>query len=521
MNQRSPVYSRAGYCSICEAATNFVAQYDWYRDHLNCAQCGSIPRERALALVLSRHFPNWRTLAIHESSPGPRGISPKLQRDCAGYVASQFFPDKPLGKQINGFRNENLELQTFADESFDLVVTLDVMEHVNQPADVLCEVARTLKPGGVFLFTVPTYKERVASERRALYRPDGTVDHYAEPEYHGNPISDAGSLVTFHYGYDLAELIYKWSGMDVQVVRFHDHRHGIIGDFTEVYLATKPFAHSKEETGTPIVDHTWPAELRAICEDVSRALNVPPEVHGKDDTFRFLHDHPGFPTKNEAIDYYFKDGARSAAKVRRIVDEWVPAGVPLTILEFAAGFGAVTRHAVAALVPHILHSSNVDAQANDFLSSVFGVQSVQSTHVPEELLLPTEYDVIFALSFFSHRPRSTWGRWLQRLYAGLQPGGVLLFTTHGTTSMRYFPQAMLDGTGFWFDQSSEQGDLEVAKYGQTITSKEFVDGQIAQLSGAEYLTYEPAGWWEHQDLYVVRKPSAAAHVGNQMKAAGD
>ena len=129
---------------------------------------------------------------------------------------------------------------SFPDAAFDLTITLDVMEHVNQPDAVLREVRRTLKPGGAYLFTVPTYKGRVASERRAHYRPDGGVDHMAEPEYHGNPVSDAGSLVTFHYGYDFAELITAWSGLDVEVVRFHDHRHGVIGEFTEVYVATQP-----------------------------------------------------------------------------------------------------------------------------------------------------------------------------------------------------------------------------------------------------------------------------------------
>ena len=59
---------------------------------------------------------------------------------------------------MQGFRNEDLEALTFPDASFDLTVTLDVMEHVNQPDVVLREVARTLRPGGAYLFTVPTYK---------------------------------------------------------------------------------------------------------------------------------------------------------------------------------------------------------------------------------------------------------------------------------------------------------------------------------------------------------------------------
>jgi len=232
-------YRQGGHCPICEKDSLFSARHLWFRDHLLCSGCNSIPRERALAVVLQRRFPGWRKLDIHESSPSNRGISPKLRRECPGYVASQYFPGEPFGIAVRGARNENLEYQTFADGSFDLVVTLDVMEHVNDPERVFQEVARTLKPSGEYIFVVPTYKGKIKSERRALYKPDGTIDHFAEPEYHGNPVNDAGSLVTFHYGYDLVEKIRAWSCMDVEVIRFHDHYHGIIGDFTEVYVASK------------------------------------------------------------------------------------------------------------------------------------------------------------------------------------------------------------------------------------------------------------------------------------------
>ena len=139
---------------------------------------------------------------------------------------------------VRGVRNENLEQQTFADGIFDLVITLDVMEHVGEPDKVMREVARTLTPGGAYVFTAPTYSGRIESERRARYLPDGTVEHLAEPEYHGNPISDEGALVTFHYGYDLPELIHQWSGLNVEVVRFHDHHRGLVGTMTEVYTCT-------------------------------------------------------------------------------------------------------------------------------------------------------------------------------------------------------------------------------------------------------------------------------------------
>ena len=43
----------------------------------------------------------------------------------------------------------------FADQSFDLVVCLWVLEHVQSPQDVLTEVRRVLRPGGHFVFLTP------------------------------------------------------------------------------------------------------------------------------------------------------------------------------------------------------------------------------------------------------------------------------------------------------------------------------------------------------------------------------
>jgi SAM-dependent methyltransferase len=234
------VYEHRGVCPICEAPATFSASNPWFRDHLVCPSCGSIPRERALAVVLNSQFPGWRAMAIHESSPAQRGISVKLARDCADYTATQFFPDEPLGATVRGFRNENLEHQTFGDAAFDLVISLDVMEHVNEPQAVLSEVWRTLRPNGAYIFTTPTFKDLTNTQRWARYLPNGGTEFLVEPpEYHGNPISDKGSLVTYHYGYDLPELIAQWAPFATTVHRFHDPKHGILGEFTEVYVCVK------------------------------------------------------------------------------------------------------------------------------------------------------------------------------------------------------------------------------------------------------------------------------------------
>lgn len=113
-----------GYCPICEKEVTFFAQNEWLRDHYFCKECKSIPRERALMFCINKYYPNWKKIKIHESSPVSRGTSLKLKSECSNYVPTQYFPDFPLGEvHKTGFRNEDLESQTFPDESFDLVIT--------------------------------------------------------------------------------------------------------------------------------------------------------------------------------------------------------------------------------------------------------------------------------------------------------------------------------------------------------------------------------------------------------------
>ena len=130
------------YCTICDRAVWFTETGPWLRDQHLCSRCGSIPRNRAIVRVLNDHFPRWRELWIYESSPGGPS-SDKIKRECKRYVASQFFPEVPGGQFKDGQRSEDLEALTFQDESFDLVITQDVFEHVLQPAKAFPEIART------------------------------------------------------------------------------------------------------------------------------------------------------------------------------------------------------------------------------------------------------------------------------------------------------------------------------------------------------------------------------------------
>jgi hypothetical protein len=111
-----------------------------------------------------------------------------------------------------------------------------------------------------------------------------------------------------------------------------------------------------------------------------------------------------------------------------------------------------------------------------------GVETVLSRSKPRDFVPARKYDVCFALSFLSHLRETSWGPWLHRLYDLVNPVGLLIFTTHGYRSRRFFGSPSLNRVGYWFTGSSEQKDLPTAEYGQTIVTPGYVLSQIQLMN---------------------------------------
>lgn len=191
--------------------------------------------------VIKMYYPHYRDLHIHESSPCHRGTSPKLKADCPSYSASQYLPGVMPGTidRKKGWRCEDLENMTFADASFDLFITQDVMEHIFSPAKAFREIARVLKPGGAHIFTVPLINKEQLSECWASRDANGEINYHHQPEYHGNPVDDSGSLVTMHWGYDLSEFIMLEAKTPTAMVVIDDMEKGIRAEYIEVMVSRK------------------------------------------------------------------------------------------------------------------------------------------------------------------------------------------------------------------------------------------------------------------------------------------
>jgi SAM-dependent methyltransferase len=152
-----------------------------------------------LATSIRKLYPQLGATAVLELDD--RSPLQAIFREARSYARTYYRAHVPRGTvRADGAVCEDITQLTFADESLDLIVSSDVLEHVPDLGAAFRESARVLRSGGMHLFTVPT---RVKTLQRARLEA-GEVRHLIEPpEYHADPLNSAGILAFWDVGPDL------------------------------------------------------------------------------------------------------------------------------------------------------------------------------------------------------------------------------------------------------------------------------------------------------------------------------
>lgn len=267
-------------------------------------------------------------------------------------------------------------------------------------------------------------------------------------------------------------------------------------------------------TGTIVLNRTGYREKRLIdfCRKYATETGVISVVHPQDHIFQFLVENPVFSSVDKAVKYYFRDGQQSARMLGHLLfsEMMLARGPETSLLEFASGYGCVTRHLAGALSPINIVACDIHQAACDFIEHTLATHAILSSTRPEDLALESgSYDVVFALSFFSHMPESTWSRWLVRLFDKVKPGGYLIFTTQGLQSRKHFGNPVIPESGIWHIPSSEQKDLDAGDYGNTIVTTTFVRAAVDRHLSQPITMLKEAHLWGRQVLFVLKKPDPA------------
>ena len=205
---------------------------------------------------------------------------------------------------------------------------------------------------------------------------------------------------------------------------------------------------------------------------------------------------------NDAVNSYLSDGKDSADMLKKLCSEHLTdARLPISLLEFASGYGRVTRNLDKSFFD--VTACDIHSEAVKFIKKKFKTKALLSTTNPNDFNLKHTYDVVFALSFFSHMPDRTFGSWLKALYKHVKPGGAFVFTTHGRLANEQQNWTLNDG--YAFEPVSEQADLDYSEYGITITERSYVEKTCERFLSVKPSLFIEGFWWNTQDLYIIFK----------------
>jgi SAM-dependent methyltransferase len=196
------------------------------REGSRCAWCGSSLRSGQLAAAIvqaanRRSGSSASRLAALFRDPRPRALAiaeinsaGNLHRylaRCPGLRFSEF------GSTAAAVPSEDLMKLSYADASFDLVITSDTLEHVPDIDIALREICRVLKPAGMHVFSVPVVWDRPTRQRATL--KDGILTHLLPASHHGTPQEGKTDFLVFNeFGGDFVERCAA-GGLEVELLR--------------------------------------------------------------------------------------------------------------------------------------------------------------------------------------------------------------------------------------------------------------------------------------------------------------
>ncbi len=158
-------------------------------------------------------------------------------------------------------------------------------------------------------------------------------------------------------------------------------------------------------------------------------------------------------TGNEAAGVFIRQGTRMSTAIAKCITDHVT-GTPmkdLDILDFGCGVGRVT------LPLHHRHKQprtvcDVDADALAYVKSVIPtINTVRTDYVPPTPFGDDEFDVVFAISVWTHLPDDLQMVWLAEMRRIIRPGGLALLTTSSFRALESRRRTLPD----WKDVSDD------------------------------------------------------------------
>ena len=249
----SESFKTPGFCCVCGQATNFLTSFMYstgltpdgrsmpnWREHMQCEHCGLVNRVRAAIHALHTCAQPKTASRIYITERLTKTYS-WLEKRYVNLQGSEYFgPNHKLGAVMDGIRHEDVMNLSFEDNSFDFVLSFDVLEHIPFPEKAFKEIYRVLDENGLFLFSVPFLSNSLSDVIRASMRNDGSIEHHLPAEYHGNPVEPEGGALCFRYfGWKMLDQLRKVGFKNVRCLAYWSEEQGYLGKEQYLFFAKK------------------------------------------------------------------------------------------------------------------------------------------------------------------------------------------------------------------------------------------------------------------------------------------
>ena len=217
------------YCEVCgKISIMNPSHFHGVNESYGCGCSGMNSRMRAVFEFILNNFMDKKKVYIQEKVT-PSYYVYEMLFGFDNIVGSEYLGEDKISGESYDYKGHKIMHQdctkmSFDDNTFDLIISQDVLEHIFDTRKCLSELYRVTKPNGACIIMVPFLYQQKKSEMLARLMEDGAVEYIVNPPVmHGNPVGGSGGILTYwDHGWEFIDIM-KEAGFRNTTVHFYNN----------------------------------------------------------------------------------------------------------------------------------------------------------------------------------------------------------------------------------------------------------------------------------------------------------